>query len=266
VSQDANVIQSVVLTGREPSCHNDTNGSIQVDSVIGGTQPYRYYFEDMEIQSDKIESLAPGVYEILVKDDNGCTYQQSITIQNPPPISIEAGPDLVLEWGDPVEVTPVISILAPEIAQVQWLFGNTIICSACLENSLVDVPITNGVYYVLLESTQGCLASDSMRVTLRRTRRVFIPSAFTPDRDGINDRFTVYGGKDVVNIKRLQVFDRWGNQMYLGENLPPNDQQYGWEGSFKEMPLDPAVFIFSAEVEFDDGEVFQWQGELTLLR
>ncbi len=266
VSQDANIIQDVIFDIKDPSCHNDIDGSIRVDSIIGGTQPYTVYVEGKEVFSGTAGPLAPGTYIVMVKDDNGCTWQKSITIQNPPPVSVDAGPDLVLEWGDLLEVSPTSNISSQEIFRVQWTSGGTVICDPCLENILRDEPTSDGMYTVLLESDRGCLALDSMRVTIRRTRRVFIPSAFTPDRDGINDRFTIYGGKDVINIKKLEVYDRWGNQMFLGEDFPPNNQQFGWEGNFRDMPMDPAIFIYSVDVEFDDGEVFQWQGEFTLLR
>jgi gliding motility-associated-like protein len=266
VSRDPNTIQSINVEIQHPLCHGDANGRIEFTGVTGGTSPYAYFLQGQGLPGTMAMNLGPGTYTLLVTDDNGCSLTRVVTLINPDPISVDAGPDIVLEFGDPLMVIAGTPLPVQEWGRIRWESDNSVICDPCNDLGLETVPEKDGLYRIRLESINGCIAEDSLFVTLRRTRRVFIPGAFTPDRDGINDRFTLYGGKDLVNIRKMEIFDRWGNKLFDAEDLPPNDQEYGWEGTFRGMPLDPGVFLFSAEVEFDDGEIFSYRGEITILR
>lgn len=99
---------------------------------------------------------------------------------------------------------------------------------------------------------------------------VYIPNMFTPNNDGKNDYFTVYGGVNVKRINKLKIFDRWGELVFEKENLPPNLEPEGWDGSIKNksgsLPYNTAVFVYWAEVEFINGEVQFFKGDVTLIR
>ncbi|MBV6653704.1 MAG: gliding motility-associated C-terminal domain-containing protein, partial [Mameliella sp.] len=95
---------------------------------------------------------------------------------------------------------------------------------------------------------------------------VYAPSGFSPNGDGSNDTFTIFGepGK-LIEISRLEVYDRWGNQVFLKTNFQPNAPQEGWDGTFRGEALDPAVFVFYAQLVLANGKVTTIQGDLTLL-
>ena len=97
------------------------------------------------------------------------------------------------------------------------------------------------------------------------SRNLFAPNAFSPNADGRNDVFTLYPGKGVSRIVRFQVFDRWGNQLFESGS---NDAGAlaGWDGTFKGELMNPAVFVWMAEVEFVDGSSRVYEGELSLVR
>ena len=77
--------------------------------------------------------------------------------------------------------------------------------------------------------------------------------------------FTIYG-RGVTEIRSLQVFDRWGAEIFLVEHLQPNDELRGWNGMFRGKELNPAVFVWQAVVEFVDGEVEVYSGDVTVQR
>lgn len=99
---------------------------------------------------------------------------------------------------------------------------------------------------------------------------VYIPNVFTPNNDGKNDYFTVYGGVNVKRINNLKIFDRWGEMVFDKDNFPPNLEIEGWDGSIKHKdnstPFNTAVFVYSAEVEFINGEKETFKGDVTLIR
>ena len=64
----------------------------------------------------------------------------------------------------------------------------------------------------------------------------------------------------------MYIYDRWGEAILIQENFPPNDPAYGWNGKFRNQLMNEAVFVFYVQVEFNDGRVKEYKGEINLLR
>lgn len=120
-----------------------------------------------------------------------------------------------------------------------------------------------GQYTVPLQSIYGC---DSLVWLDLRHYQVFIPNAFSPNLDGVNDLFVILGGPDLVRIQNLQIFDRWGAQVFSVSDIPPNDASLGWDGNRKGQPADNGVYLYIATLEMDDGAARQVSGSMTLIR
>jgi len=120
-----------------------------------------------------------------------------------------------------------------------------------------------GQYQVGLSSSIGC---DSTVFLDLEYYKVFRPSAFSPNNDGANDYFTFFGDIDLIRIASLRVFDRWGNLVYDGENIAPNDQRAGWDGEVNGRPAPAGVYAYIAQVEMDDGKEHQLSGSVLLMR
>jgi gliding motility-associated-like protein len=103
-------------------------------------------------------------------------------------------------------------------------------------------------------------------VVVRPERRIFIPTAFTPNDDGLNDVFLVYGGTGVRRIRQFSVFDRWGELLFSQSDFPPSDPTFGWPGTFKGRMMNPGAFVYFVEVEFVDGVVLLYKGDVALIR
>lgn len=176
-------------------------------------------------------------------------------------LKVDLGQDKLSKEGEPISITAIVSGLYDTLL---WSPEPDQSCAGCLNQDYTLYSDTEILLTAI--SPHGCEKSDRVKVRVVRNDRVFIPSAFTPDGDGVNDRFTVYGGPRLRLIKALSVFDRWGNMVYFGENLPPNDARFGWDGSWKGVPMDPAVFVYVAVVTFDDGIDKRLHGEVSLIR
>ena len=111
-----------------------------------------------------------------------------------------------------------------------------------------------------------CTASDDVAIIVNKERNVFIPNAFTPNGDGVNDILHVFGDPSVSNINIFTIYDRWGEALFTVENAMPNDPTFGWDGQFKGKEMNSAVFVYYAEVSFIDGEEKVLKGSVTLLR
>ncbi len=127
-------------------------------------------------------------------------------------------------------------------------------------------PLQTTTYSITVFNESGCLSTDEVTVTVEKKKLVYVPNAFSPNSDGDNDVFMIYGGNDVLKIKSFQIFNRWGAVVFEQNEFQPNDPQYGWDGTYKGQTLNPGVFVYFAEIEFIDGKVEIFKGDLTLFR
>jgi gliding motility-associated-like protein len=130
----------------------------------------------------------------------------------------------------------------------------------------VAKPFETTTYTLSVVNMDGCAGESQVQVFVRRDLKVYAPNAFSPNGDGINDVFTLYSGTGVSKIRRLLVFDRWGEMIFEYYNFPLNDYAFGWDGTFNSEELNPAVFVWFAEVEMVDGTVEILEGDVMLLR
>jgi gliding motility-associated-like protein len=116
---------------------------------------------------------------------------------------------------------------------------------------------------VIDQQNKACLYIDSVKVLKKEILcaepEVYLPSAFSPNNDGLNDELKVYG-KNVSNSE-ITIFDRWGNNIVtLNENL------VAWDGLINGELAPEGVYFYSANVTCVDGQNFQTKGDITLLR
>lgn len=119
---------------------------------------------------------------------------------------------------------------------------------------------------VIAADINGCVAQSRLVIDASIAPEVYIPNVFSPNQDGINDFFTVYGNKDVEEIVELRIFDRWGNLVFVNDHFPPAEEHYGWDGSFRNHEMNPAVFAYWARVRFTDDSEESYKGDVTLVR
>jgi hypothetical protein len=70
----------------------------------------------------------------------------------------------------------------------------------------------------------------------------------------------------VKQILSLQIYDRWGEQLFVNRNFLPDDPSVGWAGDFKGEFVNPGVFVWWAEVELIDGQKLLLKGDVTVVR
>jgi gliding motility-associated-like protein len=248
----------------QPDCHNK-NGSVDFGSVTGGKSPFKFSTDGGQTYGNQslAANLPPDTYTLLVQDAYGCTASESVTINQPfiPTLNIPAV--ATLEVGDSVLLQPVTDISPSDVASWAWSPADGLSCADC--QSPWAKPFRSANYSLLVTDENGCEAEAKVQVRVNRQRNIYAPNVFSPNDDGVNDRFIIYG-KGVQEIQSLQIFDRWGDQLFLGEHLQQGDEQSGWDGSYKGTAMTPAVFVWWARVVFVDGDVEFVSGDVTLVR
>lgn len=250
---------------RAPTCYGDTNGTLQI-LASGGRGAYQYAISPDSIFGNNalFSNLAAGSYTLFVRDSAGCMVQRGAGLQAPRQLVVDAGANRVVELGDSFQVIANLGYV--DFYSYTWSSptSSQIACPTCRQTGIF--PYDDGFYYVQISDADGCTALDSMFVRIERNYSVFVPNAFTPNMDGVNDIFRVFGNKTVRQVRSLRVFDRWGELVYSQGNYPIYFDNVGWDGTFKgrEMPQD--VYAYLLEVEFLDGKTQWYKGDVTLIR
>ncbi|MEL6987807.1 MAG: gliding motility-associated C-terminal domain-containing protein, partial [Bacteroidota bacterium] len=127
-------------------------------------------------------------------------------------------------------------------------------------------PTATTEYEILVIDVNGCIATDAITIVVERNVKVFVPNIFSPNGDGANDIFTIETDETVIEILEMQVFDRWGEQMFVASNFVPNDRTTGWEGTFRNEPAPAGVYVYYFRLLLDNGVEELISGDITLIR
>ena len=250
-------------TATPPSCFGITDALINIDSIIGGEAPYNIYLNDVaQGNQTAFFNLLPGDYTVVIEGANGCMTEQMFSLPEPPELTASITATLEndesLIFGDSTLISVITNNVVP-IDTFIWQPNGS-------GQSFWASPQSTATYTVTVVDENGCTAEDEILIIVEKVRDVFVPNIFSPNDDGRNDIFYIQSGGQVANVKSFQIFNRWGESVYETFNFQPNDPNYGWDGEFRGEKLNPAVFVWFAEVEFIDGEVLLLKGDVTLLR
>ena len=265
VLDDTNYPQDAEIAVAPPLCH-DGEASLTITAVAGGDGPYIYSIDGGAnwFSANQFGALKPGTYIVWVQDMNGCIYTEEVTIPNTPPIIVSLVAEVSLQLGESHQLNANINIPFNQIDSIIWTPLDSLSCTNCL-NPIVR-PTNEQLYSLTIVDRNGCQASDEVLFRVDKERNVFIPNAFTPDNDGINDVFQIFAdAKSVASIRRFQVFNRWGAQLFDAHDFQPNQAAFGWDGTYKGEQMQPAVFVYFVEVEFIDGARIIYKGDVNLL-
>ena len=72
--------------------------------------------------------------------------------------------------------------------------------------------------------------------------------------------------KQILQIDKFQVYDRWGEMVFTDSDFQPNDPAHGWDGRLRGKLMVPAVFVYYAEIRLIDGRVLLYKGDVTLVQ
>lgn len=121
--------------------------------------------------------------------------------------------------------------------------------------------IKNGESEITYSLTTPCglLVSSPFKVTVISTDDLYAPTAFTPNGDGNNDEFRIYGS--AITTIDLSIFNQWGERIYQS-----TDVTRGWPGTYKGEEQPAGVYIYTAKLKLMDGQELAKKGAVNLIR
>jgi gliding motility-associated-like protein len=108
-------------------------------------------------------------------------------------------------------------------------------------------------------SSLGCTDTTYVIIRVSEGYTYYVPEAFTPNGDGINDVFKFYGTA-IEEINAI-IYNRWGQPLYSWNNL-----EGGWDGYFKGGPVPNGVYAYEVKIKLKEGTNKVYYGTLSLIR
>ena len=252
------------LIADSTSCPGSSDGRIIVEAA-GGTPgwliPYTYSINGGAYQiENNFFSLTAGTYQINVMDSPGCVLNNSVTVYQPSAMTVYINPqDSLIPLGTSIQLFSIIGNLTTQtINSYSWSPSTGLSCIDC-PNPIAS-PYQNTQYNLVVNYGKGCNATDSATIEVGRGPKVYIPNAFSPNGDNVNDYFSVYG--TTLQSVGMTIFDRWGEKVFdSGTN-----QWATWDGTYKGVLESPGVYVYYVRLVYLDGTQETKQGSVTLIR
>ncbi|MDO8999778.1 MAG: gliding motility-associated C-terminal domain-containing protein, partial [Bacteroidota bacterium] len=178
------------------------------------------------------------LYEVDISHDGFCGASTSVYVQVNPNPTVKAGRDTIINLDQPMFLS------ATGTGTMTWIDGDAIICRDCPNSQVMAT--RNSCYVIQTVNEFGCKATDDMCIEVTTEYGVYIPNAFTPNGDGINDEFLIKG-YNITDIT-MDIFDRWGEKLFSSKELAN-----GWKGTFKNADCEQGVYIYKITYKGLDG-------------
>ncbi len=190
----------------------------------------------------------PSTYTVTVEDSLGCQEEASLSVGIRPPPLLDLGED---QW----LIEDSLLLTAIGAGSFLWTPSNFVVCDTCQITSVF--PNETTTFTVVLTDTFGCVNSD--QITIYVTSEIWIPNAFTPDGDGINDLFMLKTFR--IEELELYIFDRWGELLFQ-----TTDKTQGWDGTYKGNPVKTEAYVWKIKYKDINGKPGKRYGTITLIR
>ncbi len=262
VSMDTVIIKasiidsSMQLLGKSGFCTTSNDSAVLVVQPTASIQWYKNLLPVTGAMQSKYRITQTGNYYAKLINSDGCqvfTRTQPIKIESPVP-----GTAYSVKYA-------VVNIPLPLASRnfgvnVLWK-PSTFLDNSTVINPLFKSPIVEDIMYTIeITTASGCLTVDTQLVKTIKEVQIFVPNAFTPNGDGINDKIKpiMYGVKE---LRSFRIYTRWGQLVY---DMQPNEE--GWDGRIKGIFQTTNTYVWVLEAEGLDNRIYLKKGSIVLIK
>ncbi|MBK7795237.1 MAG: gliding motility-associated C-terminal domain-containing protein [Saprospiraceae bacterium] len=125
----------------------------------------------------------------------------------------------------------------------------------------------SGTYTANFQTKEQCDSIYTLYLIIEDDIEIYAPNVIHPG-SGIatNKYFYLITSGEIDRIEYLNIYDRWGELVWAKENFGANIPELGWDGSFRAEQMNPAVFVWIAEIRLKNGKQLTLHGDLTVLQ
>ncbi|WP_221392235.1 gliding motility-associated C-terminal domain-containing protein [Dyadobacter sp. NIV53] len=230
-------IEAVITEGKSVLCKNDSTTLLANGGLAGNDLTFSWKRNDVSIAngtSSQIKVHEAGLYELTVRDElEGCIGNDSILISNED-IIVDLPEKASIIEGSRITLSP--QILPQNLSySYQWSPPNGIIGGDPTKREIVVSPALPTDYLITVVSQNGCTGTAT--IMLNVIEKMHIPTAFSPNSDGVNDTFEIYNAKD--QIETIEVYNRWGEVIFHSDGY-----EKPWNGTYKNNPVPAGSYTY----------------------
>jgi gliding motility-associated-like protein len=220
--------------------------------------------DDANSQHPNATIGAPGsyTYEVTGHDTDGCfSHDTSLVVTVHPSPTVNAGPDQTVMAGRPVILRGQGST---DVVKWNWTPPEYLNCTTCPTPEAL--PNLSTTFTVAAENTYGCKVTDDVFVKVGCNKdAIFLPTAFSPNRDGKNEWFYPKG-RGVKEVVSMRIYDRWGSLVFERAHFQINTATAGWDGTWKSQVAPIGSYVYAIETMCEDGGTFMFSGTVTVVK
>jgi gliding motility-associated-like protein len=240
------------------------NGAIQLNPQWKDGSAYQWALDGGTIRdsSGRVFTAAWAdagnkVVVLIVYSGLGCSsgpYTAYTTIHNIPEVSI----GYVSSYDVCAEDTIALRTTDSTGLQYQWVAGSKLLQS----DGPQALAVVTGTDKIILTGTNewGCSNTDSVEVTAHTCCEIAVPNAFSPNNDGLNDRFRIITNGN-QRIGTFIILNRWGQKLF-----ETTDVRVGWDGTYKGKAQEMGTYYYYIKYTCTSSEVFEKKGEVILMK
>lgn len=244
------------------------SGRLILKQLSGGTGPFQYAPAGQALQVLErlpltLRNLPIGSSILRIQDANGCSVNLPFDIPALQPLSADLGPDITIASGDSAFIEPKFRNFTP--VKISWT--PAVLPATSRPKFYILAPAQTTTFQIVAVDSNGCTATDALTIFVEQRNRVFVPNAFSPNGDNINDRLEFFAGPEIARFQFIRIYTRWGAQVFEVNDIVPGDPKGAWDGSVKGGEQAPAgLYIYQAATEGKDGKITRLNGDVMLMR
>lgn len=248
---DTIVVSVGTLTASVAGNNFVCKGSTAILSASGGAT---YSWSTGETSSAiMVNPTSTTLYNVIVSNGGSCADTATLTVNVSDLPMAFAGNDTTIAGG-----TSII-LNASGGTSYRWLPAPGISCTTC--SSVLLTPQQTATYCVEVSDVSGsCMDTACVTITVEGCGSIFLPNVFSPNGDGQNDYFKVYGANCIEQFY-LTIYNRWGEIVFITDDA--NNQ---WDGTHRGAEENTGVFMYILNVKFSNDEMLEKSGSINLIR
>lgn len=236
-----------------------------------GNDIWVYGSDGYDAAGERHAGLAPGQYNLEITNAAGCQKDTSLIILPVQSLRLWLIQDsFSIYLGETIQLEGIVNQ-----PQVSFRWEPSTYLGTPFEAATLSSPQRSMTYVLTATDARGCEQTDTaiVLVQLDTSADIFIPNAFSPNQDGVNDIFYIRtANKSVERIESMQIFDKYNElifdllQLAHPVDARPNNPVYGWDGTFRGEKAEAGSYRYSSSVRFLNGELRSYTGTIQLIR
>ncbi|MEZ4912040.1 MAG: gliding motility-associated C-terminal domain-containing protein [Saprospiraceae bacterium] len=251
-----------------PACYNLTTGSF-IYSVDNGTGPYTTKVDNITVNNGNASGILIGQHQVVVTDANGCVVTDNfeITAANQPTADI-SGP-VIVQLGSSTTHTLVLNGINLQVVDsISWLQNGVRVCASDVKCLQLDQTPVLGEYVidVTIYYNSGCSITTQHKFIVSDKYTIDFPTIFYPESKSGNSSFHISTGDPSLWVKKMRIYDRWGNLVFEASEFSGYIDPVAWNGTYAGKNVEQGVYVYVFDLSTEDNPSFIKSGDITLIR